>query len=171
MKRWAQLISITLISLVWHASGALLAPDRVEARGVRGPRMATRPMKPPRMKTYRFNGKDIYGYRNFVRQRREAKLASGGFKMRKDGSVVHKDMHIRVGRYSKKVHYARCRMAPLKGPCWANAAMVHPSRAVILIGRAATRAGSAGRISRPALVAFVIIDYGISPSSAQARSR
>ncbi|MBU3732057.1 MAG: hypothetical protein FGM26_11025 [Beijerinckiaceae bacterium] len=102
MKRWAQLISITLISLVWHASGALLAPDRAEARGVRGPRMATRPMKPPRMKTYRFNGKDIYGYRNFVRQRREAKLASGGFKMRKDGSVVHKDMHIRVGRYSKK---------------------------------------------------------------------
>ncbi len=100
--RWTHFVSACLIALAFHASGALLAPDAAEARGVRGPRMAVRGLKPTRMKTYRFNGKNIRGYRNFVRERRAAKLASGGFKMRKDGSVIHKDMRIKTGRVSLK---------------------------------------------------------------------
>ena len=103
MRVWTLWLTSGLIGLVLYASGAWIAPVEAEARGVRGPRAVIPAMKPSRMKTYRFNGKEIRSYRNFVRQRREAKLASGSYKMRKDGSVIRKDPRLRIGRVSTQL--------------------------------------------------------------------
>lgn len=96
-----------LCGWLMFAGHALLDPDGADARGsgfrssargyARGPR-ARMGFAKPRMKTYKFGGKEIYGYRNFVKARRAAKLASGGFKMRKDGSIVPRNFGPRLGR-------------------------------------------------------------------------
>lgn len=115
MTRWMHLCAIGMIGFVLHAGAALVRPEPAEARGMRGPRMAIPRMKVPRMKTYRFNGKEIRGYRNFVRERRAAKMASGSFKMRKDGSIIRKDLRIRPGRASANLPVRPMPAAPAAG--------------------------------------------------------
>lgn len=85
---------------------------RVSSRGssIRAPKL-----RMSRMKSYNFNGKTIRGYRNFVRERRAAKLASGGYKIRNDGSVVHREFHIPTGRWSDKPLMLRQPVAAQKG--------------------------------------------------------
>ena len=115
MTRWMHLCAIGMIGFVLHAGAALVRPEPAEARGMRGPRMAIPRMKVPRMKTYRFNGKEIRGYRHFVRERRAAKMASGSFKMRKDGSIIRKDLRIRPGRASANLPVRPMPAAPAAG--------------------------------------------------------
>lgn len=100
------IISVIIGLLAWVASG-VFAPEPADARGgfrssSRGYSSRPTRMRVSRQKSYYFNGKTIHGYRNFVRERRTAKLASGGYKIRNDGSVVHRDFHIRTGRLSGK---------------------------------------------------------------------
>ena len=98
-----------LCGLLIFTGYAVLMPDEADARGggfrassrgfSRAPRVRMGLPK-PRMKTYNLGGKEIYGYRNFLKARRTAKLNSGGFKIRNDGSVVPRNFRPRVGRLS-----------------------------------------------------------------------
>ena len=91
---------LCLISLVLLSLSALILPDEAEARkGMRMPSNRALGISTSRMKTYRFNNKTIHGYRNFIRERRSAKLASGGFMMRRDGSVVPRTFRPRLSRF------------------------------------------------------------------------
>ena len=84
-------------------------------------RMKVSHMKMSRMKTYTFDGHQIRGYRAFSRERRAANRASGGYTTRKDGSVVHRDFHIRMGRLSAAPpalpHAAAPKPGTVQGQC------------------------------------------------------
>lgn len=91
---------LCLISFILLSFSAFVLPDEAEARkGMRMPSNRALGISKSRMKTYRFNNKTIYGYRNFIRERRSAKLASGGFIMRRDGSVVPRTFSPRLSRF------------------------------------------------------------------------
>lgn len=122
-----RIIFTVLCGWLVFAADALLLSEPADARG--GFRASSRGfssrgfssrgfssrMKVSRMKTYHFNGKQIHGYRNFIRERRAAKLASGGYKVRSDGSVVHRDFRIRTGRLSTKPLELKQMEAPKAG--------------------------------------------------------
>lgn len=113
------LFSIFLGALIFVADAVFLT-EPADARGgfrssSRGFSSRSTRLRVSRMKSYRFNGKTIRGYRNFVRERRAAKLASGGYKIRSDGSVVHRDFHIRTGRLDGKPLVLRQAAPPQKG--------------------------------------------------------
>lgn len=109
-----------LCGICLFAIDALALTEPAEARGgfrvsSRGYAIRTPKLRMSRMKSYNFNGKTIRGYRNFVRERRAAKLASGGYKIRNDGSVVHREFHIPTGRWSNKPLMLQQAAPPQKG--------------------------------------------------------
>lgn len=101
-------LKLLVAGLMMFGGASLLAPDEADARGG-GFRMSTRGFSSrprikgftkPRTKTYRLGNQNITGYRNFIKARRQAKLASGGYRMRRDGKVVPRTWHIGTGRLS-----------------------------------------------------------------------
>jgi hypothetical protein len=82
-------IMIAMLGFVIWLSGGFIWPDEADARkNYRMNSSRSSGFIKPRMKTYYLHQKPIYGYRAFIRERRAAKLASGGFMQRRDGSVV-----------------------------------------------------------------------------------
>ena len=103
-----RIILYWLCGLFLFSAQSLVMPDDADARGgyrgssrgfSRTPRVRTS-MPKPRMKTYKLGSKEIYGYRNYLKARRAAKLASGGYRIRNDGSVVPRNFRPRTGRLS-----------------------------------------------------------------------
>lgn len=96
---------ILLAGVLAFGGFAFLMPDDADARGgfrssarsySSRPRVKTG-FRKSRTKTYTLGNKKIDGYRNYVKARREAKLASGGYKLRKDGKVVQRTWTVRTG--------------------------------------------------------------------------
>ena len=94
---------VLLAGLLAFGGSAFLAPDDADARGgfrssSRGFSVRKRSYMPRTgPKTYRLGNQKIQGYRNYLKARREAKLASGGYKIRSDGKVVQRTWTVRTG--------------------------------------------------------------------------
>lgn len=121
-----RLIFRTMVSAMLAFGGlAFFTPDEADARG--GFRMSRGPSVNPRYKahmpkirtkTYRLGNQKIQGYRNYLKARREAKLASGGYRVRSDGKLVRREWRIGTGRISLSPK-------PLPRPAAAEAGTIH----------------------------------------------